>query len=210
MVGECRLFATFRFASGTAFTRCPAESGNEFVFSGRSARGQFEGDINGARLPMLKQFNLRLTKGFGLGGVDVTAYADIRNLFNFTNTTSVYAVTNDVNSGAAFDETVAERPQQFRARSVRPTGPVPRTATSSLPPPTRRAATGWRRAVPRVPSCIYLIRAEQRYGDGDGRSRLWNRRRPRRPTSIGPGAAGLHRCRSGSAVGCGVELLGRD
>ena len=161
------LFATFRFSSGTAFTRCPAESGNEFVFSGQVCSRQFEGDINGARLPMLKQFDLRATKGFGLGGVDVTAYADIRNLFNFTNTLSVYSVTNDVNSDAAFDERL-QNDLNSLDREADENGAL--TAAGDMTLPSANEACGdWvsQSGTSASPSCIYLIRAESRYGDGD-------------------------------------------
>jgi len=161
------MFATFRFASGTAFTRCPPESGNEFVFSGQPCSRRFDGDINGARLPMLKQFNIRLTKGFGLGGVDLTAYADIRNLFNFTNTITVYATTNDVNSAAARDErlqndlNVLEREAADNGARA-PNGDI-------LLPSANQACGDWvnQGGDGASPSCMYLIRAEQRYGDGD-------------------------------------------
>ena len=161
------LFGTFRFASGTAFTRCPAESGNEFIFSGGVCSRVFEGDVNGARLPMLKQFDLRATKGFGLGGVDVTAYLDIRNLFNFKNTTAVYAVTNDVNSGAALDERIQGdldglSTEAFANGALAPSGDINLPGSNS-------ACGDWvsQGAVPSSPSCIYLVRAEERYGNGD-------------------------------------------
>jgi len=44
------IFATFRVASGTAYTVCPAESGNEANLSpGVCSKGNFDGDQNGAR-----------------------------------------------------------------------------------------------------------------------------------------------------------------
>ena len=49
------IFTTFRVASGTAFTRCPDQSGNENVLSGQVCDREFEGDVNGARLPTFKQ-----------------------------------------------------------------------------------------------------------------------------------------------------------
>ncbi len=161
------LFATFRFSSGTAFTRCPAESGNEFVFSGQVCSRQFEGDVNGARLPMLKQFDLRATKGFGLGGVDITAYADIRNLFNFTNTLQVYATTNDINNGEAFDEQLQNDLNSLNREAVANGADNP---FGDITLPSANEACGdWvaQGGTSASPSCIYLIRAEARYGDGD-------------------------------------------
>ncbi len=173
------LYATFRFAIGTAFTRCPSESGKEFVLSGQVCSRVFEGDVNGARLPLLKQFDLRATKGFGLGGVDVTAYLDIRNLFNFKNTTRVYAVTNDVNSGAALDEVLEGDLDGLSAEALQ-NGALAANGDINLPGfngarpltgsnPLDMYCADWvdSGAVPSSPGCIYLVRAEERYGNGD-------------------------------------------
>ena len=161
------LFATFRFASGTAYTRCPADSGNEFVFSGGVCARVFEGDVNGARLPMLKQFDLRATKGFGLGGVDVTAYLDIRNLFNFKNTTAVYTTTADVNSGAALAEQLQGDLDGLSAEAQQ-NGALAANGDITLPG-SNGACGDWvdSGTDPASPSCIYLVRAEERYGNGD-------------------------------------------
>ncbi len=70
------------------------------MLSGQVCDREFEGDVNGARLPTFKQLDMRFTKGFGLGGMDLTAYLDARNIFNLQNTTTVFAVTNDVSNGA--------------------------------------------------------------------------------------------------------------
>ncbi len=160
------LFATFRFASGTAFTRCPA-AGNAGKISGRECDGGFASDINGARLPMLKQFDLRLTKGFGLGGVDVTGYLDIRNLFNFTNNLWVFSVTNDVKNEVHRNIRFATDSARFVIEAA---ANGARTADHGmLLPPANGGCSDWvdQAGVPGGPSCLYLIRAEQRYGDGD-------------------------------------------
>ncbi|MEE8361879.1 MAG: hypothetical protein V3R71_06960, partial [Gemmatimonadales bacterium] len=163
------MFATFRFASGTAFTRCSgATRTNATRLSNQGGcGGDPAGDINTARLPMLKQFNLRVTKGFGLGGVDVTAYADIRNLFNFTNTLVVYAVTNDINSAVARDDQLSSDLRTFEDEAL---ANGARTANGDiLLPGANGACADWvaQGGTSASPNCMYLIRAEQRYGDGD-------------------------------------------
>lgn len=162
------MFSTFRFASGTAFTRCPDNSDNAFRLSGSGCSAQLiEGDLNGARLPMLKEFDLRLTKGFGLGGVDVTAYVDVRNLFNFTNTVRVYSSTNDVRNAEAVERNWQD---DFRGFEGEAQANGAWTADEAIALP---AANGgchdWvdQATRPASPSCFYLIRAEQRYGNGD-------------------------------------------
>jgi hypothetical protein len=161
------LFATWRFASGTSFTRCPADVGNENILAGNPCVREFEGDLNGARLPMLKQFDLRATKGFGLGGVDITAYADIRNLFNFTNTLSVFAVTNDVVNGEAVDVRLQNDLSSLE-REALANGARAANGDISLPG-SDAACVDWlaQSLESASPSCVYLVRAEARYGDGD-------------------------------------------
>ena len=161
------LFATWRFASGTAFSRCPAEVGNENVLSGNPCVRSPEGDLNGARLPMIKQFDLRATKGFGLGGVDITAYADIRNLFNFTNRLRVYTVSNDVVNGEAIDVRLQNDLSSLDTEAV--ANGAHKANHDMILPLADAACVDWVAASGESasPSCIYLIRAEARWGNGD-------------------------------------------
>ncbi len=161
-------FATFRFTSGTAFTRCPAETGNEFVLSGQVCSRQFEGDINGSRLPMFKQFDMRFTKGFGLGGTDVTAYVDVRNLFNFENTLTVFATTNDIRNAEARQQTLDGNLDSW-SREGTANGAVLADGSLDLSFGAGSCGTWVNQAnQSAVPNCVYLIRAEERFGDGDG------------------------------------------
>ena len=128
---------------------------------------EFEGDLNGARLPMLKQFDLRATKGFGLGGVDVTAYADIRNLFNFTNTLTVFAVTNDVVNQEAIDVRLQNDLSSLQTEAI---ANGARAANGDITLPSADAAcVDWlaQSGDSASPSCVYLVRAEARWGYGD-------------------------------------------
>jgi hypothetical protein len=133
------LFATFRVSSGTAFTRCPAESGNENVLSTQVCAREFDGDQNGARLPSFKQIDLRLTKSFALRGVDATIYADARNVLNFENIVTVFAVTNDVRNveqeeifWRSHSEAVSRRPIRVCVGTgrIRPGTPTRPTAST--------------------------------------------------------------------------------
>ena len=171
------MFATFRFASGLAYTRCPVDvPEDDNVISGQAGTGStcsrnIEGDYNGARLPSTKQFDLRLTKGFGLGRLDVTAYTDIRNLFNFTNVTNVFAQTNDTKNNQERDRIREAELQDFKAEAEQ--NGVYGT-DNSIDLRFSGAGTGgcgtWtnKSGESAAPNCIYLIRGEQRYGDGDG------------------------------------------
>jgi hypothetical protein len=172
------LYATFRFSSGTPFTRCPVDvSQDDNIFAGAAGTGgtctrRIEGDYNGARLPMQKQFDLRLTKGFGIGGLDLTAYADVRNLFNFKNITTVFSQTNDIVNAQELNRIRGNNIESY-ANEAKKNG-VLALADSSINLTFGGAGTGgcgaWttQDGISATPNCIYLIRAEQRYGNGDG------------------------------------------
>jgi len=171
------VFAIFRFASGLAFTRCPLDvAEDDNVFAGAAGTGgtcarRFEGDYNGARLPMFKQFDLRLTKGFGVGGLDFTAYSEVRNLFNFKNINTVFAQTNDVVNLKERDKNRRGNLDEFENEATTngvftPDGSIDlRFAGAS----GFTGCANWTNAAgaSATPNCVYMIRAEQRYGDGD-------------------------------------------
>ncbi|NNG15887.1 MAG: hypothetical protein HKM89_05340, partial [Gemmatimonadales bacterium] len=169
------LFATFRLASGTSFTRCPPESGNEQVLSGAVCSREFDGDQNGARLPSFKQFDLRLTKGFQLRGVDVTMYLDARNVLNFENITQVFAATNDVRNLTNEERFWRVDSAQWRNEALanevldEASGDMDFTFGTGTPNSTGMCGLWTNQGgTPNAPNCIYMIRAEQRYGNGDG------------------------------------------
>jgi hypothetical protein len=127
----------------------------------------FPEGINTQRLPAFKELNARLTKSFGLGGLDLTGYLDVRNLLNFRNVLQVFAVNGDVrndNERAAnlqtdLDDLATERD----ANSA-----VGADGALSLPPAHENCA-GWvsSKNRPAAANCLYLIRAEERFGNGD-------------------------------------------
>jgi len=161
------IFATFRVASGTAYTRCPVETGNESVLSTQVCSKQFEGDVNGSRLPTFREANLRVTKGFRFGGVDLTGYIDVRNLFNFTNTTQVFAENNSIQNTTELDETWSGDSSQY-ALEAKASGAYATNGDMVLP--NTGGCGNWvtQDGQAAAPNCIYLIRAEERFGNGDG------------------------------------------
>jgi len=173
VLSDVGAFFTFRFASGTAYTACPNTPSNETVLStdGGCSFNTNLGEINGARLPAIKQFDLRLTKGFALGRTDLTAYLDVRNLFNVTNVTQVFSSTGSTTSKRDREFQV-EADQADWATTAKTNGVE--TASGGMDLTFGGAGMagcrGWYNsgAQPAAPDCIYLIRAEQRWGNGDG------------------------------------------
>lgn len=165
------IFAVFRYASGTAYTKC-TDAGNESIFSGGvCTRGGFQGGLNTARLPTFKQFDLKFTKGIGLGGLDLTAYLDVRNALNFENILRVYVETDDVVSPREHDRVLngdlADFANEATVNGIRlENGDIDLTFDGQGNQGCANYTLENGQAA--APSCIYLIRAEQRWGDGDG------------------------------------------
>ncbi len=166
------VFATFRYASGNAYTRCPNVPGNESITSdqGGCSYALALGTFNGARLPAFKQFDLRVTRNFLFRGLGITGYLDARNLLNFKNVLTVFSAYNDVVSKVehrnAWSVDSADFAAEASASGVRDTlGSMDLRFGGAV-------ASGcgkWlnQGGEPAVPNCVYLIRAEERYGNGD-------------------------------------------
>ncbi len=161
------VFSTFRYTSGTAYTKCGVSAEEQSILSIENCQRLFPEGINTQRLPAFKELNTRFTKSFGLGGLDLTGYLDVRNLLNFRNVIQVFAVNGDVrneNERAAhlqadLDDLAVERDVNNAVG-----------ADGALRLPTaHEECAGWvsSRNSPAAANCIYLIRAEQRYGNGD-------------------------------------------
>ena len=174
-------FVTARVASGLAYTRCnPTDIGSVGVVSatftgitagnnGTScANANGNGGFNAARLPMLKQFDMRMTKDFRLGKYQLTGYLDARNILNITNTVAVYSQTGTTSSAAQSERLYAQDSTGFV-----PT-PRPRVNTGQsdgailLPSTIAGCAKVINGTNSYAPNCYYYIRSEQRFGNGDG------------------------------------------
>jgi outer membrane receptor for ferrienterochelin and colicin len=168
------LFSTFRYTSGTAYTKCGESVEEISVLSIENCNRLFPEGLNTQRLPAFKEFNVRLTKGFGLGSLDLTAYLDVRNLFNFSNVLQVFAVNGDTKNAeernANLDADLGDLATEAGANgALASNGDIDLTFGNVA---DRRTGCGnWvssKGSVPAAANCIYLIRAEQRYGNGDG------------------------------------------
>jgi outer membrane receptor for ferrienterochelin and colicin len=172
------VFVTGRYTSGTAYSGCVNTPENSVLIaidastSSPCSTGDFTSEINGLRLPALKQLDARFTKGFGIGGLNMTAYADVRNILNFTNIIRVFQGNNDIVNSVEFSadsglsatslRTEAEGNEAFDAE----TGDIDlRFDGAGI-----SGCSGWVNAAntPSAPNCVYLARAEQRFGNGDG------------------------------------------
>ncbi|MGH7613845.1 MAG: TonB-dependent receptor domain-containing protein [Gemmatimonadales bacterium] len=113
---------------------------------------------NSSRLPWTKSLDLTLSKGFLVGRVGGIMYADLRNLFGFTNILGAYAETGAVENGVyeqalASPELVGLQNEASSNNALLPDGTVDLNACAT-----------WFLPV----NCVALQRVERRFGDGDG------------------------------------------
>jgi len=168
------VFTTFRDTSGTAYTKCGVSNEEQSVLSIENCVRLFPEGINTQRLPAFKELNARFTKSFGLGGLDLTGYLDVRNLLNFRNVLQVFAVNGDVrndeereaNLNADLDDIGVEAD----ANGVLGADGALDLRFGGIADP-RTGCGNWvssKGEAPAAANCVYLIRAEQRFGNGDG------------------------------------------
>jgi len=171
--GNVGAYATFRFTSGAPYTKCNPTPTDRDVVSGDNCERDFPEGQNSVRLPAYKELNLRLTKGFSLGGLDLTAYVDGRNILNFRNVIQVFTTTNDIRNQEEVDIELAADRHEYQAEAARSLVPVDADGNIDLSfggiPDPRSGCSGWvlDDGSPAAPNCVYMIRAEERFGDGD-------------------------------------------
>jgi hypothetical protein len=117
--------------------------------------------VNASTMPWIKNIDLRLNKGIKFGSADLTLFADVRNVLNFKNITSIFVETGDVVNAEHRRQTLASEFQNL-------SGPTGEAATNgALRSGSAIDLSGcgsW--AIP--VNCIMLRRTEARFGDGDG------------------------------------------
>ena len=159
-------FLRYSLASGLPYTRLTnAGNGQTAPFLAFGLAAQQAEPINSSTMPWIKNIDLRLTRGFAIGGLDLTAYADIRNLLNFRNITSLFVETSDVVNA------------KFRDLSISPE--IARLENDAGSRLTQISVGGQMINAVNLPSdcndwskgptdCVLLKRAEARFGNGDG------------------------------------------
>ena len=171
--------AIFRYASGTPYTACPNNQNESNIAFDGNGGGACSGsqadqasDANGVRLPSFKQLDMRFTKGFAIRGVDLTAYVDARNILNLTNVLQVFQGTRDVRNQAEANITWSNDSSAYGDEAKRSgaydNGNIDLSFGGQLAD-VRTGCGAWVTASnqPSPVNCVYLIRAEERFGDGD-------------------------------------------
>ena len=172
ILGNFSVFTTFRYTSGTAYSKCGSAGEEQSILSIENCNREFPEGINTQRLPAFKQLDARFTKSFGLGGLDLTGYLDVRNLLNFKNIIEVFAVNGDIqNSEERAAHLRADLADFATERSANDAAADDEESIDlTFDGDGASGCGGWisSNQRPAAANCVYLIRAEQRYGDGDG------------------------------------------
>jgi hypothetical protein len=178
ILGGFSVFVTGRYASGTAYSGCVNTLENSVLLAADAttsqpcSTGDFTSEINGLRMPAFKALDARFTKSFGLGGLGLTAYADVRNLLNFTNIVRVFQGNNDIQNAVEYsaDSSLAAGSLQSEATANEAFDEGTGSIDLSFDGAGAGGCGGWvtSQGSPGTPNCVYLIRAEQRFGDGNG------------------------------------------
>lgn len=164
-------YAAFRYASGEPYAECEV-LGNQSVLSGGACQsGQLINGLSSARLPPIRQLDLRLTQAIRFGGRSITAFLDARNVLNFRNVLQVYVATGTTTSPLEAEMAIAADSSSIaneaRANSLYGAdGSVDLTFAGG----GTAGCAAWRTqaGAAGAPNCVSLIRAEQRFGNGDG------------------------------------------
>ena len=112
-----------------------------------------------ARLPWTKRVDVRITKDVRMGGRAWTVYADVRNVFNFQNTRTVFDETGDVVNAQHRTQALAPEYGSLTAEASGSGALEPDGTTINL-----SACSSW--VTPA--NCVMLTRVERRFGDGNG------------------------------------------
>ncbi|HEY2807083.1 MAG TPA: carboxypeptidase regulatory-like domain-containing protein [Gemmatimonadales bacterium] len=163
-------FATFRFASGLAYTPFfNTGAGGTGPNNAFGLTGNPSAPLNSSTSPWIKNVDLRLTRDFGIAhGRSFTVFADFRNLFNWTNITGLFVETGDVvNSKYQANQvgfnSSAQSLLRAEAGSLYTTKNIGGTSTQGIDLSNCAAFNPTQSNG--VPDCIELRRAETRFAD---------------------------------------------
>jgi hypothetical protein len=154
----------FRMSSGTAYQQCGA------LFSDDLCPALGLPSSHG-RLPAFRQLDLRFSRQLGSRPGSARFYVDARNLLNRRNTVRVFAETNATEHASLRDFTVTSHTSALRDEAA-DNGLLLGDGGIDLRFGGDGAGgcAGWVsvQGDAAAPSCVALVRAEQRFGNGDG------------------------------------------
>ncbi|MDP3911701.1 MAG: TonB-dependent receptor [Gemmatimonadales bacterium] len=168
LLRDVSVFATFRVQSGLPYTRLENVGNGQtaprlnFGLGGQTEEGE---TLNAHEMPWTKNVDLRVNKGIRIGQLDMTLFADARNVFNFRNVVQLFAETGDIRNDEHRVQTIGTSEGAGTAEfsslwgEARLAGALEAGNSVDL-----SSCAGWGSQI----NCESLRRVEQRFGDGDG------------------------------------------
>jgi len=139
------------------------------VLSGEPCAG-LGGSLDDLRLPAFRQLDLRVSQGLRVAGRTLTAFADARNVLNFRNVRQVYAATGTTASPAEAQLSFSSDSITYASEAKANGAYLPNGAVDlSFAGAGNAGCAPWvtQSGAPGAPDCISLVRAEERFGNGD-------------------------------------------
>ena len=160
------VLGVFRWASGAGYAVC---DDGEMTLSDEPCTGL---PLDTGRLPALRSLDLRVSHTFDAGGRSLTLFADGRNLLNARNLLRVFSATGSTENGLeqalAFAGDSAEYASQAQANGLYDGGSAAVDLTFGGAGAAGCGGFVEAGGASAAADCVYLVRAEERYGDGDG------------------------------------------
>ena len=166
-LARSELWAGFQVASGTSYLICrdfDDPLAGATTYSDEPCAGFFS--MQSERLPMRKQLDLRFSKALGDAPYAPRFFIDARNLLNFTNVIRAFRDSERVE--VARERLIAEGLGGVRDEATQNGAYDAATGAVNLSTPGICAAWVTTQGSGGAPNCVALLRAEARYGNGDG------------------------------------------
>jgi len=168
--------AAFRLTSGAHYTTV-MQQGLGSTTDGLSISASPIEPFNASVLPAFKTLDLRVTRALEFGGRRLTAFAESQNLLNWTNILGLYSETGAVTNTTHESRFLAEQTQillseasavGLRTTDARGDPAVDLSAPGICATWQGQSTSSASQAASGPVDCVLLVRAEQRYGNGDG------------------------------------------
>ncbi|HEU5050990.1 MAG TPA: TonB-dependent receptor [Gemmatimonadales bacterium] len=162
---DASLALALRWSSGTPYSACADDA-----LSDHPCLAGIIGDPASRRLPALRQLDLRFARRLGGESGRVTAWIDARNLFGRRNAVRVYSASGGTTSESAEADARQDARFSYQSEAAANDMLVGGTIDLTFGGAGAGGCAGWVSVSgsPAEPNCVSLVRAEARWGNGDG------------------------------------------
>jgi hypothetical protein len=158
----------FRLASGLRYTSL-TNSGFGFLVPPEVPVRSIADSVPRSSMPWITELDLRVVKGFRIGGATLRAFVDFRNLFGSENVAQVFAETGETENDLHREASLLDSELLILEQDARATGVwVQVTKDGRVVEGADVSDCSFWAGTGSEPACVALRRAETRWGDGDG------------------------------------------